>query len=109
MTFQQPQPSENLFCSLTLNLIFLARIRQTGGPLRWNDGAVSNVKLRISAIRQTLRYSVTPSLETEMFADKSTTRSRLSALAARACTAGASYAGEPSCVCGACVWQFLLS
>jgi hypothetical protein len=24
-------------------------------------------------------------------------------------TAAASYAGAPSCVCGACAWQFLLS
>src|SRR5436190_11311201 len=42
MTFRQPQPSQNLFCSLTLNLIFLARIRQTGRLMGWSDGVLAS-------------------------------------------------------------------
>jgi hypothetical protein len=40
MTFWQPPPSQNFLRFLTLNLIFLARVRQTGMLLQWSDGVV---------------------------------------------------------------------
>jgi hypothetical protein len=68
-SFRQAQQTRDFFRSLTLNLIFLARIRQT--------------KALASASKGKWRLTT--------------------------CTAVASYAGAPSCVCGACAWQFLLS
>jgi hypothetical protein len=40
MTFWQPPPSQNFLRFLTLNLIFLARVRQTGMLLQRSDGVV---------------------------------------------------------------------
>src|SRR5436190_13536660 len=71
MTFRQPQPSQNLFCSLTLNLIFLARIRQTGRLMGWSD--------RVLASRRFVSQSntpITPGTKPRMFASKCTQRDR---------------------------------